>query len=173
MSVELFSNGTAFFEPDKTAGASSLSARSTLYLDGVDPVDFCLVQKSRGTQSARIQVDATIDGDLYAIGCEGGVGRYDLLFFDGLKTGNCDTIGTGLSTNDTVMAKYLKLKNIKSRRARVYIYPPNSSSKIFSTSCCGVFDGLVDAMSTQLSEDQTGNLILYVGLSVIGSWRSA
>lgn len=167
MSEPIFSEGGAFFQSDIKAGSAALSARAVLKLGG-ETADMCLVGVSRGDQPARIQIDATVSGDLYAIGCAGGVGQYHMVFYDGLRNSNCAKAGGGGGSNSSIMRRYLQLRNLKSRKAAVYIYPPTSSNA--SSSCCGVFRGLVKNMSADLKEEEGGNVALYVGITVIGSW---
>jgi hypothetical protein len=62
------------------------------------------------------------------------------------------------------------LKNIKDRHTEIYLYPP-SNAGVASSTCCGVFKGLVNAIDTTIKEEEGGNVALYVGLSVIGGWR--
>lgn len=170
MSVNLFNTGGSFFQPDDINNSSGSPASATLYLDGGEPLNFYMIQRSQGDQAARIQIDATLDGGLYAIGVNGGIGTYNMLFLDGLSTTNCNASNQG-SSKDSVMSKYLKLRSLKSRRAAIYIYPPSAQGRA-STKCAGVFDGLVQNMQVQLQEDDSGSVSLYVSLSVTGGWRT-
>lgn len=167
MSTPVFDKGGAFFQSDSTVDSNALSARAVLKING-STANMCLVGVSKGEQAARIQIDATIGGNLYAIGCAGGIGTYHMVFYDGLRTGNCSKAGGSGGMNSSIMKQYLSLRNIKARDAAIYIYPPTASTA--SSSCCGVFKGLLKNMSAELKEEEGGNVGLYVGITVVGSW---
>ena len=163
MATDVFNTGNVIYQSDSVSKQQPVSAYTELYLDGGQPVSFCMVQQSGGKQNARINIQATLNGDFYAVGGTPGLGLYEMLFIDGIKTGDCTEIGN----SDSILAKYLSIKDIKARQAVVKIYAPTGTA---TSKACGTFKGLVHGMSTRLVEEQEGNLLLYVGLSVLGSW---
>ena len=94
MSTNVFNNAAAVFQSDYNAVGNSLSAFSTVKMGGTT-VDLCLIGTSQGEQRTRLQVDATVDGSLWAIGITGGVGTYHMVFYDGVRAANCSGIGSG------------------------------------------------------------------------------
>lgn len=163
MAKSIFPQGKVAFQND-IAGTGAVSAYTELYLDGGGPVSFCMINQSGGKQNARIQVQATLDGKFYAIGAADGVGSYEMLFIDGVDTNGCKSN----TSTDSILSKYVSLKDLKARTATVKIYAASGAT----SKPCGKFSGIINGMSTRLVEEQDGNLLLYVGLSMIGGWSN-
>lgn len=145
--------------------STALQARTALYLgDTQTPETFIMFEVSGGSQNARLQVDAAADGSLYAIGCKGGIGSYEMAFYDG-PFSDCKSVGSGIiDAPDSFVERYMSLQTIPDRRARVYIYRDTTTQVV------GKFVGVLNNMATQIV-DNAGLLYLRVGVNMLGSWQ--
>jgi hypothetical protein len=128
--------------------------------DGGTVANFTMIEESRGSQAARMQVDATVDGKLHVVGTTTGLGTYSAIFYDGPICG---------PKKDSAMAKYLELSNLNARTATVYLY--NDSIGTGSKSACSAkFSGILNNMAVGIVEDN-GVIYLKVALTLVGSWK--
>lgn len=140
---------------------------TTVLKIGGKKMNYVMFNMSGGNQNARLQVEASVDGSLYAIGCVGGIGRYQMSFYDG-PFNKCKGSGGGIQIPGSIAKKYIGLKTVKDRRASVDIYNGGDTSARVAS-----FVGLLNNMSTQLVDtgDTTNIVYLQVTLDMIGSWR--
>lgn len=131
---------------------------------GSEIVDFTMIEESRGSQSSRLQIDATLDGGLYVVGTTTGIGTYTAVFFDGPVCSE--------GSKESVMKKYLSLKNVSDRVASVFFYPSVGAEESTkgSSEYSARFTGILGDMGVSLV-DVDGLLYLRVALSIVGSWK--
>ena len=122
--------------------------------------NFTMIEESRGSQASRMQVDATVDGKLHAIGTTTGLGTYSAIFYDGPICG---------SKRDSAMTKYLELSNLNARTATVYLYN-DATSASSKSKCSAKFSGILNNMAVGIAEDN-GVIYLKVALTLVGSWK--
>ena len=157
-------NTTVFDKP--SAGLMSPTSRARrayttiAFGEGGTVANFTMIEESRGSQAARLQVDATVDGKLHAIGTTTGLGTYSAIFYDGPI---CN------SKRDSAMAKYLELSKLSARTATVYLYN-DSSGKLSTSSCSAKFSGILNNMAVSIVDDN-GVVYLKVALTLAGSWK--
>lgn len=138
----------------------SNGAMTTISIGGQTLSGVMMIEESQGAQAARIQVDATLDGKLHAIGSTTGVGAYSAVFYDGPICGD---------KQESVMKKYLGLKSLKDREATIYLYhnPPSGPA---SSTPTAKFKGLLNNMAVSTVEEN-GLVYIRVGLGLLGFWH--
>lgn len=152
--------GAALLPSDKTKRAYTTIA----FGSSGTVANFTMIDESQGSQASRIQIDATLDGKLHAVGTTTGTGSYSAIFYDGPICGSSD--------KESAMKKYLSLKSITDRTATVYFYSSESGVGIKDTSkATAKFSGILNNMAVSLVED-SGLVYLRVALGMLGSWES-
>jgi hypothetical protein len=150
-----------------TPSTDAKRAYTTLVFEGEDkPVTFNMIEESRANQPARLQIDATLDGNLHVIGTSTGVGEYAAVFYEGPICGKAD------ADNASVMQKYMQLKTIKSRRAIIYFYgntDANTATAGSKSSHTAKFSGIINNMGVSMIES-SGLVYIRVALSMLGMW---
>ena len=158
-------------------------------------LEFVTMGGNSGSQSARLQIEATADGSLHLVGASDGVGEYNMTFFDGpyIMTEAPNTlqrVGKAIGryvTNDTssVLKFYNERKNnIKGREVTIYIFNRNQGESGFWgglerttsdrwTTYAGIaFNGVVQKVEISLRQLEVGSYGVQVGFNLIGGWRS-
>lgn len=110
----------AFLNPriiQQSLPTTAVQASVSLRIGGT-LTSFNMVNVSQGQQRARLQVDATADGALYAIGCKGGIGIYEAEFLEGPYT-RCTGNGSDGDIPDSLMRTYINLQTMSERKAEV------------------------------------------------------
>lgn len=161
MANTIFENTGALLLPTNQGTAQAATALQI----GGDLFSGAMIDLSGGKQNARLQVEAAVTGDLYVLGCTGGIGSYSMTFMDGPYE-KCSGVGeTNLSVPDPIMKKYIAMKDVKSRKATVYIYNGFDTSKLL-----GKFVGVLNNMATAIISE--GNAVyLRVTVDMLGSWQ--
>lgn len=152
-----------------TPSTNAKRAYTTLIFDEEStPVTFNMIEESRASQPARLQMDATLDGKLHVIGTSTGVGEYAAVFYEGPIKGVTD------KDNSSAMKKYMRLKTIKSRKATIYFYGSADSSVTTTTrqnsKATAKFSGIVNNMGVSVIES-SGLVYIRVALSMVGMWK--
>lgn len=130
---------------------------------------FNMVNVSQGQQRARLQVDATADGALYAIGCMGGIGIYEAEFLEGPYT-RCTDSGSDGDIPDSLMRTYINLQTMSERKAEVTFFREGIGTSGGSSQSIGRFVGILNNMVVRLVDDQ-GMVYLSVAVNILGSWQ--
>jgi hypothetical protein len=98
------------------------------------------------------------------VGTPTGVGTYTAVFFDGPVCSE--------ESKNSVMQKYLSLKNISDRVATVFLYPSAGVEDVTTgtSNYSAKFSGILQDMGVSLI-DVDGLIYLRVALSIAGSWK--
>lgn len=164
MSTTLFLNPRIVQQP---LPANTVQASVSLKIGGT-LTQFNMLNVSQGQQRARMQVDATADGALYAIGCKGGIGVYEAEFLEGPYT-DCTGSESG-NVPDSLMKTYIGLQTMAERKAEVTFFREGMGSSGGSTQSIGRFVGILNNMVVRLIDDQ-GMVYLSVAVNILGSWQ--
>lgn len=148
--------------------ASVVQASVSLRIGG-ELTSFNMINVSQGQQRARLQVDATADGELYALGCKGGIGVYEAEFLEGPYT-YCSGSGRSGSLPDSLMRTYINLQTMAERKAEVTFFREGMSTRGGSSQSVGRFVGILNNMVVRLVDDQ-GMVYLSVAVNILGSWQ--
>ena len=173
--------GSLFSTPDTIVigtHKSNTGPKAELSLGNGVKLYFPMIDVSKGSQSDRVQVEVTLNGDVNVSGgVNNGIGSYQMQFLDGPLVDLSKLHGVEKSKikTDTAAQQYLSAKTLKDRYIKVKLFSAaatcNGSTAKFSSKPIAEFHGVATTMHITLST--TGNVpTIMTQLDAIGVWKA-